>query len=345
MRSFTIEERVVGGDAPPLVIAEVGINHGGDLAVAKHMVDLARSVGAEVIKHQTHIVADEMAPSAKHIVPENASVSIYDLMQACALDEDDEHELMTYVQGLGMIFLSTPFSRAAVDRLRDFDVPAFKVGSGECNNLPLLDYIASCGKPVILSTGMNGLVDIRVAVDILRGRDVDFALMHCTNIYPTPIDRVRLGGVRELIDAFPDAVVGLSDHTTSNLACLGAVALGADLLERHFTDSMDREGPDICCSMDPEALGALVRDSADMKRARGGGVEPVAEERPIAAFAFATVVAVRHIAAGEELSADNLWARRPGDGEIPASELSSLFGKRATADIPSGRQLRRADVG
>ena len=150
------------------------------------------------------------------------------------LDEADELALKEYVESKGAIFISTPFSRAAADRLQKFDVPAYKIGSGECNNYPLIEHVASFGKPIILSTGMNGIESISIAVDIFRRNKIPYALLHCTNVYPTPPELVRLGAIIELQNAFPDAVVGLSDHTLSNYACLGAVATGASILERHF---------------------------------------------------------------------------------------------------------------
>jgi N-acetylneuraminate synthase len=164
-------------------------------------------------------------------------------------------------------------------------------------------------------------------------------------VYPTPPELVRLGAIGALAEAFPDAVVGLSDHTLTNLPCLGAVAVGADVLERHFTDRMDREGPDIGCSMDPAALAELIAGSALMKQARGGSKEPVEAEAPTIAFAFASVVAIADIAVGDELGPANLWVKRPGTGEIPAEELEALHGRRAAVAIRSGEQLRRSMVG
>ena len=149
-----IAGRKIGLDFPPLIIAEIGINHEGSLQVAKEMVDAAYRAGVEVVKHQTHIVADEMSAAAKTIIPGNADVSIYEIMERCSLDETDELELKNYVESKGMIFISTPFSRAAADRLQQFDVPAYKIGSGECNNYPLVEYICKKKKPVILSTGI-----------------------------------------------------------------------------------------------------------------------------------------------------------------------------------------------
>jgi N-acetylneuraminate synthase len=169
---FQIEGRKIGYDYDPLVIAEIGINHEGSLQTAKEMVDAAHRAGAEVIKHQTHIVEDEMSGHAKKVIPGNADVSIYEIMQRCALGERDERALMDYVRSKGMIFISTPFSRKAAERLKSFDVPAYKIGSGECNNYPLLEHIAQFGKPIILSTGMNGIESIRKAVTIFRNYKV-----------------------------------------------------------------------------------------------------------------------------------------------------------------------------
>jgi len=234
-RTIEINGRKIGPDYPPLVIAEIGINHEGSLKVAKEMIDAAHRAGAECVKHQTHIVEDEMSGAAKKVIPGNAEVSIYEIMERCALNEVDETDLKNYVESKGMIFISTPFSRAASERLERMNVPAYKIGSGECNNYPLLEHIASFGKPVILSTGMNTIESVAKAVAILEKADVPLALLHTTNLYPTPPELVRFGAMTELAEAFPNNVFGLSDHTLTNHACLGAVALGASILERHFT--------------------------------------------------------------------------------------------------------------
>lgn len=341
---FMIAGRKVGVDAPPLVIAEIGINHGGSLTIAKAMVDSAVAHGAEVIKHQTHIVDDEMAPAARKIKPGNADINIFDIIESCSLSYEEELELKRYTEQQGAIFISTPFSRAAVDRLEELGVPAYKIGSGECNNYPLVKYIAQKGKPVILSTGMNDLASITKAVEILRSYQVPYALMHCTNIYPTPPHLVRFGAMCELMEAFPEAIVGLSDHTTSNHACLGAAALGADILERHFTDSMEREGPDIVCSMDGPALQALIEGAVLMKTMRGGRKLPLDEEQATIDFAYASVVTIAPVAKGEHLTQKNLWVKRPGKGGILAEHYESLLGKRVVHDIEAGALLQFADV-
>ena len=174
-----IKDRKIGSEENPLIIAEIGINHGGNLDIAKQMVDSAKRAGVEVIKHQTHIVEDEMSPKAKKVIPGNSNKSIYEIMDECSLNYDEEYELMRYVEKKGIIFISTPFSRAAVDRLVEFDVPAFKIGSGECNNFPLIEYMCQFKKPIILSTGMNDISSISKAVNILKkNKCIVFPLTH-----------------------------------------------------------------------------------------------------------------------------------------------------------------------
>jgi sialic acid synthase SpsE len=342
---IVIGGRRIGAAHQPLVVAEIGINHEGDLAVAKEMVDAAARAGVEVVKHQTHIVDDEMSGAARKVVPGNADVSIYEIMKRCALSERDEQSLQAYVEQKGMTFISTPFSRAAADRLQGMNVPAYKIGSGECNNYPLLKHIASFGKPIILSTGMNTIESVGKAVAIFEAAGVPYALMHTTNLYPTPPHLVRLGAMVELGKAFPGAVIGLSDHTTDNIACLGAVALGASILERHFTDHMFRKGPDIVCSMDEKACRELIESSAKLHSELGGTKGPAKEEQVTMDFAFATVVTIAPIKAGEALTKDNLWVKRPGTGSIPAEQYESLLGKKATRDLRIDEHLSLNDIG
>ena len=339
-----IAGRKVGPDYPPLVIAEIGINHEGSLTVAKEMVDAAKAAGVEVVKHQTHIVADEMSGAAKKVIPGNADVSIYEIMERCSLNEADELALKNYVEANGMIFISTPFSRAAAERLEQFNVQAYKIGSGECNNYPLLEHIASFGKPVILSTGMNTIESVRKAVAIFEEKGTPLALLHTTNLYPTPTHLVRYGAMMELHEAFPQCVFGLSDHTLNNNACLGSVALGASILERHFTDHKQRTGPDIVCSMDQAECANLVVGSNEIWQMRGGTKEPAKEEQVTIDFAFATVCTIAPIKEGEVFTKENIWVKRPGTGEILAEEFNGLLGKKAANDILNDEQLTYADI-
>lgn len=337
MPEIIIAGRRIGPDHPPLVIAEIGINHEGSEDKANRMIDDAAAAGCECVKLQTHIVDDEMIEN--DVVPGNADESIWTMMKRCALSAEAEGRLKARAEAKGMIFMSTPFSRAAADQLERLGVPAFKIGSGECNNYPLIEHIARMGKPVILSTGMNDISSITRSVETLRRHSVPYALMHCTSMYPTPYDKVRLGAMVQLAEAFPDAVVGLSDHSLSNYPCLGAVALGASILERHFTSEISWPGPDIEVSMDPAALKELVKGSRAIFQARGGTKAILAEEQPTIDFAYASVVAIKDIAAGEKLSIDNIWCKRPGTGKILAGEFDSLLGREARTAIRRDSQL------
>lgn len=338
-----IAGRKIGQDYPPLVIAELGINHEGSLKVAFEMVDAAYRSGVEVLKHQTHIVEDEMIGAAKKVIPGNADISIYEIMDRCSLSEEDEIKLKEYVEGKGMIFISTPFSRAAADRLFKMNVSAFKIGSGECNNYPLLEHIAKFKKPVILSTGMNTIESVSKAVTIFEKYNVPLAILHTTNLYPTPPELVRFGALLELHDSFPNNVFGLSDHTISNHACFGAVALGASILERHFTDHMSRTGPDIVCSMDEKNCKDLIEGSSLIWKMRGGTKKAALEEQVTIDFAFATVCTISNIMEGEVFTKKNIWVKRPGTGDILAEHFDSIIGKKATRNIVIDEQLNWND--
>ena len=339
-----IGKRKIGPDFPPFVIADIGINHEGSLSKAKRMIRDASRARAECVKFQCHVINDEMVPVAQKVIPGNARESIWDIMSRCALSEANEKELKGYVESFGMIYLSTPFSRAAANRLKRFKVAAYKIGSAEGNNYPLVDHIASFGKPVILSTGMNNLESIGKSVKILRKHQVSFALLHCTSIYPTPYNKVRLGALNQLKNSFNDAVIGLSDHSISNYTCFAAAALGASILERHFTSDKSWPGPDIPISMDPIDLKDLIDGSLAIHAALGGKKEILSEEKPTIGFAYACVVSIKDIKRGEKFSEKNIWVKRPGTGEIKAKDYKKILSKGAKSDIPADTQIRWIDV-
>jgi N-acetylneuraminate synthase len=337
-----IGNRTIGPHHRPLVIAEAGINHEGQLHKAFRMVDDAQKAGCECVKFQSHVVDDEMIPN--DVVPDNADESIWDIMARCSLTEEEERRLKEYVENRGMIFLCTPFSRAAAERLETMAVSAYKIGSGECNNYPLVRHIASYGKPIILSTGMNDISSIAPAVDILREAGVPFALMHCTSMYPTPYRKVRLGALASLHESFPDAVVGLSDHSLGNFACFAAVALGARLLEKHFTSDKTWPGPDVPLSIDPGELADLVMGANAVHEALGGVKDILPEERPTIDFAYACVVTIQSIEVGQTLSPESIWVKRPGTGEIPAARFDEVLGRTALRALRKDVQLRWGDL-
>lgn len=341
--NFNIAGRKIGPDHKPFVIAEVGINHEGQIEKALQLVDAAVSAGAEVVKFQCHITEKEMIPT--DMKPgEISDERLWDIIKRCELTEDEERQVQKYCEQKGVMYLSTPFSREACDRLDDMGVPAFKIGSGECNNIPLLQHIASKGKPIILSTGMNDLESIRRSVAAIRKYDVPLALLHCTSMYPTPYDKVRLGGVSDLVREFPDCPIGLSDHSMGIWTCLGAVALGACILEKHFTILRSWPGPDTKISIEPNELRDLIQGSEAIWQARGGGKTILDEERPVIDFAYASVVTIADIKAGEVFSNDNIWVKRPGTGPIHATKFEEIIGKKALRDVKADIQLRPEDI-
>jgi N-acetylneuraminate synthase len=339
-----IAHRQIGPQHPPLVIAEIGINHGGSLDTAKSMVEAAARSGCEMVKHQTHFVDDEMTEEAKSIYPPNADVSIYEVMRQCALPPEAEKELKAFTEALGLIYISTPFSRAAADFLASIDVPAFKIGSGECDHLPLIRHIARFGKPIIMSTGMQTLESLRPSVAILDRAQISYALLECTNLYPSPPEIVSLKGVTEIRSAFPDAVVGFSDHSIGPEMALASVALGACILERHFTDSRYRKGPDISCSMDPAELRLLIDRSREIHTALHNPKMRTEPEEDVYRFARGSIVCDRKLEAGHLITESDIWARRPGNGEIPVYDFDKVVGCRLKRACRRNEQLRWEDL-
>ena len=336
--SIKIKNRTVGKEFKPLVIAEIGINHEGDFHKAKKMIDDAHQSGAECVKFQYHITEEEMIKN--DVIPGNTTESIWEVISRCSLTEQEEFELKNYVDELDMIYLSTPFSRKAADKLEEMNVPAFKIGSGECNNYPLIKHICSFGKPVILSTGMNNIDSITKSVKIFEDQHIPYALLHTTSVYPTPYDKIRLGALNSLEKEFPNAVIGLSDHSLGIYTCLASVALGASILEKHFTSNKSWQGPDIPLSITPVELRELISGSEAIFQSLGGSKTILPEEKPTIDFAYSCVVTINDIKKGEKITSENVWVKRPGTGEIPAEDFSKILNKKALVDIRKNVQLK-----
>lgn len=341
---ITIGKRKIGPDFTPFVIAEIGINHEGNFKKAIRMVDDAFKAGCECVKFQSHVIEDEMIPEAKKVIPGHTKDSIYEIMERCALSEKEEIKLKKYVEKLGMIYLSSPFSRAAADRLNKMGVKGFKIGSGECNNYPLIDHIASFKKPIVLSTGMNDIASIKIAVKTIKKHKTPFALFHCTSLYPTPYTKVRLGGIEELRKNFPGIPIGLSDHSIGNYTSFAAVALGASLIEKHFTSNKKWSGPDIPISIDPKELKDLIIGVDAIHKSLGGKKGILKEEKPTIDFAYACVVSITDIKAGEKFTRVNIWVKRPGTGQIKAIDFPKVLGKTALNYIKKDTQIKWKDL-
>jgi sialic acid synthase SpsE len=342
-----IGNRQVGSQFKPLFIAEIGINHNGSLVIAKEMVDSCKRSGVEVVKHQTHIPEFEMSKlMASKTIPGNSTKNIYRIIQECSLNEKDELELKNYVESKGMIFISSPFSLEAIDRLEKFNVPAYKIGSGEMKNYPMLEKICNTGKPLILSTGMHDIEDVKKSVSFLKSKNpnIELALLHTTNLYPTPDNLVRLGALNDLKNTFEDIPMGLSDHTTTNYSSFGAIALGASIIEKHYTDTRERIGPDIICSVNETECVELLNGIDIIFQQRGGSKTLINEEQVTRDFALATATAARKISLGEVFDTSNIVLKRPNKGDFDSSNIHELFGKKANRIIEEGEQIIKNDL-
>ena len=338
--SLKIGAREIGAGRPCFVIAEVGINHNGDVKLAAELVDAAASAGADAIKFQTHLPEHEMLKGGATAA--YVGESLFDLLTRTALSPAGHLEMRELAKKKGIIFLSTPFSREAADYLDSIGVPAFKTGSGELTNIPLQRHIARKGKPMIVSTGMSTPEEIDATVQALRSEKANFALMHCTSTYPTPFEHVQLGCIGAL-QAKYGVPVGFSDHTLGTAISLAAVASGANLFEKHFTASRSLPGPDQQGSMEPKELEALVKDIRAIEKSLGTTKKIQPGEQDVRDMALHSVVSIRDIAAGSTIGKDDVWVKRPGTG-IPARQLQDVVGKVAKHAIAKDRLISWNDL-
>ena len=328
----------IGDDQKPLIIPEIGINHEGDFDKAVKMIkDIAKS-GAKCVKFQCHVIEDEMIEN--DVIPPNANETIWNMMKRCSFSESEEIELKKISEDLGLVYLSTPFSREAANRLERMNIDGFKIGSGECNNFPLIKHIASFGKPVILSTGMNEIQSIQKAVKILEEFNLEYAILHVTSMYPTPYENVRLRVLNELKEKFPKAIIGLSDHSIGNYTSFAAIGLGAKIIEKHFTSDKKWPGPDIPVSIDPSELKDLIYGCNAIFSALEGTKNILEGEKATANFAYASVVTTKDLEKNEVISEDNIWVKRPGTGEILAEYYEQLIGKKVSKKVTKNTQLK-----
>lgn len=338
LKEISIGNRKVGEGHAPYVIAEAAISHQGEIATARKMVYVAHAMGCDAIKFQMHVLENEMLRDTP--ISENFSESLYDTLDKTNLTLDEHRELKALCESLGIHYLCTPFSAAAADILDEMGVLALKTGSGELTNLPLIRHIASKGRPMIVSTGMSLVEEIQETVDLLKSTKVPFVLTHCVSAYPCPYPRVNLGNIPKYRELF-GVPVGLSDHSLGIYTSLGAVALGACVVEKHYTLDKLQKGPDHAVSLEPYELGELVKGCKAVFEASGSAREIFPEEQPIIAWARESVVSVKPIRKGERITKEMVWVKRPspGPGAVPAKELDKVIGKVAKNDIEKDRQL------
>ena len=337
---IAIGDRKVGHGQPCFMIAEAGVNHNGSLEQAIELVDAAVRAKADAVKFQTfhaELLVTQDAPKAQYqIAATGATESQFQMLKKLELSHAAHRQLASYCGQKGIIFLSTPFDNASADFLHELGVPAFKIGSGEVTNLPLLGHVARLGKPVIMSTGMSGLGEVEDALKTLSaGGCRQIAILHCVSNYPAAAADTNLRAMQTLGAAF-GMPVGYSDHTLGLPISLAAVALGACIIEKHITLDRSLPGPDQFCSLEPAELVALVEGIRMVEASLGHGrKEPAASEAAVAAVARKSLVAAQDIPAGTVLTADLICIRRPGTG-LPPVMLQYVLGRTARAAITAG---------
>lgn len=332
MSIIKIDNKEIGAGRPTFIIAEGGINHNGDVDIAKEMIAEAAKSGADAIKFQTHLPECEMLPDAE--TADYVGESLFDLLKKVELSKDDHVALRDYASSKGIIFLSTPFCIEAVDMLEDLDVVAYKVGSGELTNWPLLKYIAKTGKPMIISTGMSTLEEIKESIEFIKGNNDQLAVLQCTSTYPCAYENVNLNVINILKNDF-NAIAGLSDHSEGIYTSLAAIALGADIIEKHFTIDRNLPGPDQRASIEPSELKDLVKGARAIELALGSTKRVIDEEIAVQRMARESVVSLVEILENTVIEKEMVGVKRPGTG-IPAKLLDEVIGKKVTETIKAG---------
>lgn len=344
-----IANHAIGSGQPCFIIAEAGVNHNGDMDLAYRLIDAAVETGADAVKFQSFVTEDlitSKAPKARYQVETTGEDGgQYKMLKALELTASQQATLKAYCEESGILYLCTPYENTSADMLDLMDVAAFKVASTDTTNTPFLRYLARKGRPIILSTGMSTLGEVEQAVNTLRqaGLGDKLILLHCTAEYPASTREVNLRAMLTLQQAFR-CPVGFSDHTAGIGASPWAVAIGACVIEKHFTLDCSLPGPDHRASLEPKAFQALVQTIRDLEVALGDGVKrPTVSELPNKRKMQKSLVAARHITKGQIIKVQDLACKRPGEGLAPIW-MERVVGKRAAVDIPQEGLLTLSSV-
>lgn len=347
--TFKIGNKVIGPISEPYIIAEVGINHNGSLETALKMIDIAKSSGADAVKFQTFKAEEFCGDPEQQFSYLSAGKEVTESMLAMfkrmELNSNDWYKIKNYADKLGIEFFSTPQNYSDLEILLPLGVEAIKIGSDDLTNLPLISSYANTGLPLILSSGMADIAEVHRALGAAgwyEGRKV--AMLVCTSQYPTPTNDVNIQRVSTLRSAFPNLIVGFSDHTQGNEAAIMASALGAKIFEKHFTLSHDSEGPDHWFSLDPSELNAWVKSIRAAYLMLGNGiVAPTEQELKMRELARRSIVALSDINLGETLSSSNVGLRRPGTGLAPEF-LDNVQNRISNKFISKGKTIDWRDL-
>lgn len=346
---LNIGNRVIGPMSEPYIIAEVGINHNGNLSTALEMIDIAKASGADAVKFQTFKAEEFCGDPEQQFTYRSAgrevTESMLSMFKRMELKNEDWFKIKEYANKSGIEFFSTPQNYSDLELLLPLGIQVIKVGSDDLTNLPLISSYAKTGLPIILSSGMADIAEVHRALNAagwFEGRQV--AMLVCTSLYPTPTTDVNIQRVSTLSAAFPNLIVGFSDHSQGNEAAIMATALGAKIFEKHFTFSHDAEGPDHWFSLNPRELHSWVKAIRDAHVMLGSGIiAPTQHELKMRELARRSIVAISDIIEGEVLGNSNVGLRRPGTGLAPEF-LSDILGRSSNKFIPRGETLDWRDL-
>lgn len=342
MPEFEINHRMIGNGQPVYVIAEGCDNHMGDLDTAKEMALQAKLAGADCIKFQHHLPDEEMLPDVP--MSSNFDIPLYEFLKLHALKLGQHIELKEYCDSIGITYLCTPFSYKAAWELNDAGIAyAFKIGSGEMTDIPSLLKIAEFGRPMIISSGMCTLEELDRTYHALRVTGVPLAFTNCLSEYPPVYEDVNLGVLRRMRERYADVVIGHSDHTPDLYTCYAAAALGASIIEKHVILNKLTPGPDQTVSIDFRELHELVDGVRKIQKALGDEKKVRPKEEAIRSWAFRSIVSTREIHAGEVITQDMVWSKRPGTG-IPSYRMPEIIGRTAERDIACNVLISEEDL-
>lgn len=343
MRKIKIHNRIIGEGEPTFIIAEIGMNHDGSLGQAKCLIEAAAEAGADAVKFQVHIPEAETLKDAP-TPPYFGEEPRFEYFKRTAFNRSQLLQLKKLAESKGLVFLCSPFSIPAVDLLESINIPAYKIPSGEVVNLPLLEYIAQKGKPIIISSGMSSLAELEEAISLIRKFNQDIVLLQCSSEYPCPYERVGLNLLREFRERF-DLPVGVSDHTLTIYTAIAAVTLGACVVEKHFTLSKRMYGPDAKFSLTPDEFRQLVDgiravETALLYRVEKNDIERFKEMRRIFQKSIVSAVDIRK---GTAIQEEMVSVKKPGDG-LPPKYFKEIVGKKALRDIPKDSLIYKEDI-
>jgi N-acetylneuraminate synthase/N,N'-diacetyllegionaminate synthase len=347
MKAINISGRKIGAGHPCFIVAEAGVNHNGSLDLAIKLVDAAVESGADAVKFQTfhtENLVTNSAPKAKYQIRNTDSgESQFEMIKRLELNDEEFQKISHHCTTKGIIFLSTPFEEGSADFLEKIDIPAYKMASGELTNLPFQAYVARKGKPMIVSTGMGILKEVDNVVNTIRGNgNPELILLHCTSNYPTDPKDVNLRAMVTLRETF-NVVVGYSDHTEGKDISIAAVALGASVIEKHFTLDRTLTGPDQGISLEPDELKELIKSVRKIETALGSGIKKrTPGELNTALAARKSLHYGRDLPEGQILTINDLIALRPGSGISPA-RLEEFLGKKLNKSVRKGNKLHEVD--